>query len=397
MEPQSTLHPFGCGSRRTRRFRIHFSANSVLPVGRKIETYLFSRSLGVFVNTFLGYYGSFTVLSQLCEISRMKKSKWISRLSLLVLCLLSATTMGSWTQFPRNFQAADDLVREVNSLRASLGLSAYRVNSILMMTAQQHADYLASIESTTYYGEDGSRPYQRALAAGYPVSGDLTFGGTFSESIYAGSNLSPAQVVGIWQGIARDLNTLTSPAFEDMGVGIAENGGVAYFVLDVGTATSDLSTIGNLDAPLEKETMPAGTGTPEVVVLSSTPLEDGTVYHLVRAGEALWSIASAYDMTVEELRKKNRLTSDDIFEGQKLLIHQPPAETPSAIPTITVTLGIPTSTSTRPMPPSPTLTFTPQPIAPDSTGSGFLIVLGIVFVAITAAGMGTWLSRKTQL
>lgn len=326
----------------------------------------------------------------------MKKSNSNSRISLLLLCLLSATSVASLSLHPRNFQAVDDMVNEVNSLRASLSLPAYRVNSILMTIAQQHADYLASIESTKYYGEDGSRPYQRALAAGYPVSGDLTFGGTFSESIYAGTKLSPAQVVGIWQGIERDSNTLTSPAYQDMGVGIAVKGEVTYFVLDVGASSSDPAPGVSFETASTTGAPPTGSGTPEVVVLTVTPLEDGSVYHVVQSGEAQWSIANAYGITVEELRKMNRLTSEDIFEGQRLLIFQPTLETPTTLPTITVTLGIPTSTATRRMPPSPTPTVTPQPVAPDSTGNGFLVVLGIVAAALFAAGLGTILGRKNQ-
>src|SRR5574341_2423242 len=91
---------------------------------------------------------------------------------------------------------AYDLIDAVNALRASKGLAAYQVNSILMQTAQAQAEYMSSTGNITHYGPDGSRPFQRALAAGYPVAGDLSLGGWFSENIQGGVTLSPREEIG---------------------------------------------------------------------------------------------------------------------------------------------------------------------------------------------------------
>ena len=65
-----------------------------------------------------------------------------------------------------------DLVSAVNALRASNGLPAYNVNSILMTIAQNQADYLASTGGADmgHVGLGGTLPYQRALNAGYEVA-----------------------------------------------------------------------------------------------------------------------------------------------------------------------------------------------------------------------------------
>jgi LysM repeat protein len=47
----------------------------------------------------------------------------------------------------------------------------------------------------------------------------------------------------------------------------------------------------------------------------------GTKYHIVRAGETLYSISRGYGLSVDELRKFNDLKNDiTIYPGQKLII-----------------------------------------------------------------------------
>ena len=127
---------------------------------------------------------------------------------------------------------------------------------------------------------------------------------------------------------------------------------------------------------------------------TSTPLDDGTVYHIVKSNEALWSIALAYDLTVEELKRLNQLSSNDIFIGQKLLIRKIVQSTPTLEPSVTVTLGIPTSTATRPLTPTSTFTPTPLPTPPASRRVGEMVVGGIVAVALMGAALGAWLGRR---
>ena len=91
--------------------------------------------------------------------------------------------------------SAYDLINAVNALRASRGLPAYSINSTLMSVAQAHSDYQAAIGTVTHYGPGGTRPFQRALAAGYPVAGDLSLGGFYSENIQGGPGLTAQSAV----------------------------------------------------------------------------------------------------------------------------------------------------------------------------------------------------------
>jgi uncharacterized protein YkwD len=293
-------------------------------------------------------------------------------------------------------QTASDVIDEVNALRAEQGLRPYEVHPILMKIAQSHADYQASTGIVTHYGENGSRPYQRALDAGYPVDGDLSTGGFFSENVDAGRNLSASEVVEGWQGDSLNRNTMISADLQDIGVGVAIADGVTYYTLVAGKASETAVLASASPASGSGDPFASTTGTPSTLqpLATNTITEDGTVYHIVQANEALWSIALAYETTIDELKRLNRLVTDDIYEGQKLVISKQEVETPTPQPSITVTLGIPTSTATVPVTPSATPTSTPIPTPPASRERGGQIVGGIVLVAVIAAGLGAWLGRR---
>jgi len=287
-----------------------------------------------------------------------------------------------------------DLIAEVNALRASNGLAAYNVHPILMQIAQSHVNYQAATGSTTHYGADGSRPFQRALAAGYSVAGDLSLGGFFSENIIAGSNLSPEAAVAAWSGDAPHLNTMLSPNLQDVGAGVATSGGLTYYTLDAGLASG---------SPVSY-TPPAGAivGTPGTAIVSqfmlpvevSTPLGSGAVYHEVQFGQTLWSIAIAYDTTVEQIKSFNNLTGIDIYEGQKLVVKHVPTPAPSPSRTVSPTARSGSASSTVVAPILSSATTTPIPAAPTTPRTGGAVVLAIIVTALLGAGLGTWISLR---
>ena len=259
-----------------------------------------------------------------------------------------------------------------------------------MSVAQSHADYIASTGVVTHFGANGEHPYQRAIAAGYPVAGDLSLGGLFSENIASGLELSASSVVKDWQSDSDHLTTMISPDLKDIGVGVAIANGTTYYVLDAGVSTSD-----PVVAPTSSPVIATSTvGTQFANVIVSTALENGEVYHVVQLKEALWSIALAYNTTIEQIKSLNGLASDEIFAGQKLLIQKPVTDTPTPTVVVSATFGIPTSTITQPVPPTVTSTATPLPIPPASRQKGGIAVGVIVLIALLAAGIGSWLGRK---
>ncbi|MDD2923161.1 MAG: LysM peptidoglycan-binding domain-containing protein [Anaerolineales bacterium] len=278
------------------------------------------------------------------------------------------------------------LIEEVNAARVANNLPPYRVDDKLMGIAQTHADRIAKAGFLSHYARSLA-PYQRAIEARYPVAGDLSRGGLFSENIDAGANLLPADLVKKWMGDSANRIALFSADYEDIGAGVATDKGITYYVLDVGAALENSELLNTV------------TPTPSGIIVTSAPLEDGTIYHVVRQKESLWGIALAYGITIDDLKRLNKLSSDDIYEGQKLLIHKPKPEevkTPTPGVTFTATFGIPTSTATQPAAPTVTSTATPQPIPPASRQSGGIAAGVIILIALLGAGIGSWLGNKKQ-
>lgn len=170
-----------------------------------------------------------------------------------------------------------------------------------MNIAQSQAEYISSTGVMTHFDVNGLRPYQHAIEAGYSVAGDLSVGGFFAENLHSGVGLSPAGAVAFWKGDPSQLNTMLSTNFKEAGAGMTLADGVTYFVLDAGAengtpAATSTATLSSSEAIISTA---GAAGTPAVVVMLSTPLDSGEVYHLVQKNEALWSIALAYHTTIE--------------------------------------------------------------------------------------------------
>lgn len=290
--------------------------------------------------------------------------------------------------------SSNELIVAVNSLRVANGLPPYNPHPILMQIAQAHADYMAASGSVTHFGPGGERPFQRALNAGYPVAGDLSLGGYFSENILAG-RFSPVRAVQIWQGDGPHLNTMLSPSLKDIGAGVTKVGEFIYYVIDAGLASNAQT----------KFTPSVPVGTPDepsfsqfiVPVVTSTADETGLVYHEVQSGQSLWGIAIAYGTKIDEIRRLNNLQTDaPIFPGDRLLVRKDVVPNPidkieTASSTIGPTVVITQESPSIPAPSTETFQPTSQPLENSGTSSSIGIMVGIILVTMTVAGLLTWL------
>ena len=293
-----------------------------------------------------------------------------------------------------------DLVSAVNALRASNGLAAYNVNSILMTIAQNQADYLASTGGASgHVGPGGTLPYQRALNAGYAVAGALP-PGLFSENWDEASSVQSA--IKTWEGDSAHRIALYSTNLVDIGGGVASGGGMTFYVIDTGDSTGSKAPSSSTGS---SATMVVINGTPALqgqmipMAIVSTPNQAGEVYHIVQEGQALWQIAIAYKVKINDIKTLNKLSSDVIYPGQKLLIMHAATLTPvppTSVPTLDLstftplaTLEVATETVTS------TSTATPTP--PAQSRSGAAVVGGIIFIALIAAGLITWIGRQRPI
>ncbi len=263
---------------------------------------------------------------------------------------------------------AYQVIALVNQVRASYGLPALQANSALMAAAQGHSDYQASIGTVTHSGKGGSTPLQRAIAAGYGGGAKVYV----SENIYSGNKASPSQAVNWWTGDGIHLQTMINPNATDAGAGVAQNGNTVFYTLLVGYVAGSPGS-GSIKPPSSGGTK-APTAPPFIPIVTSTPNADGSVVHVVQAGQALWNIAAIYKVPLAELLALNGLTENSfIYPGDKILVRKAEA-TPTAelidSPTPTLTMTAPLSTPTEQMPSVGTQTATPTLFTPQiSTGT----------------------------
>jgi uncharacterized protein YkwD len=291
------------------------------------------------------------------------------------------------TPASQHLSTPDEVIAAVNALRATYGLPPYLPNSILMTIAQQQAEYNLSIGTGTHYSENGLRPFERALQAGYAVAGDLSYGGFFSENITAGVGLNAEGAVENWTGDDPHLNTMISTNLQDIGAGVAVAGDTYYYVIDCGLSTGETPAT-FVPPPTYK--------TPVATMVPNTPNADGSITYIVRPGDTALGIAIAYGLSLTDLLAMNGLTDKSvIYPNQKIILRSvytptptQPTGTPTKRPTITPWPTY-TRTPTRTLVP-PTLTRVPGlPVS-----SARSVVATIAISAFVIAALLATLGRK---
>jgi len=230
------------------------------------------------------------------------KSKHRPLILLLVILVLAALLTMPTTSFAQA-ETAYDLINTVYVLRDSQGLAPYQIDTALMAYAQQHSDYQASILQSTHSHSDGTVSLNVGVyenAAG----GDSGFL-TMSVVVYE-----------IWADPVH-MKTMTGFSTGVIGAGMAvDTNNTMYITLNVRPG----DTITTVVPPAAE---PTAVVAPALNLVTSTPNADGSVTHVVRDGESLWSIATAYGVSVEQIQNLNGMTSDFtvINIGQNLLIY----------------------------------------------------------------------------
>jgi LysM repeat protein len=259
---------------------------------------------------------------------------------------------------------AGEIISRINAYRSNNGLYAYETNQVLMRIAQAQSDYQASIQSVTHTGPGGTRPVDRAYAAGYGGGNTVWV----SEIIYGGTQASVDSAMSWWKESAVHNSSMLSSQYLEVGAGVASSGGSTYYTVVMGYVAGT--------APEESDAPEAsavdGDGAPAVVpfnpVMPAEPGEDGSIIHQVQAGQSMWTIAAVYEIPLEQLLELNDLTQSSFLQPGQELIIRPPQE---AISTPTATVG-PTNTPTPP-PPTRTPQGTPLPRPTTTTLDGIAL------------------------
>jgi uncharacterized protein YkwD len=259
----------------------------------------------------------------------MSVAKKMAGSLIAAVCLLVPGITPTFAAPPAQSGDAALVIELINQLRAEYGLAPYVVHQTLMAVAQAHAEYEAAYDILSHTGADGSRPLDRALAAGYGVPGS-TF---MHENIYAGTNAAPYDALAWWRNSPLHLQGMTQTGVREIGVGVARSASdVVYYVAMFGLRVGEEPA-----ASSEPVAVPTSASLPENPARVVTPVElatagpDGAIWHEVKSGQAVWHIAQAYHVDVYVLLEQNGLseTSALIHPGDLLLIQPAPPPTPS--------------------------------------------------------------------
>lgn len=282
-----------------------------------------------------------------------------------------------YLSYPQLVSAQDetpyDIIAEVNALRASLGLEPYVIDPWIMAYAQDHADYIAETQHSTHEHRDGSVAQDIGLNENV-AGGDVGY-------------ITPYIAVNeIWADWGH-RHILVDFATGSVGAGVAlAADGQIHYVLNVRQGSGSMSGSPVPGGPAVVDTTPR----PFEPFVTSTPAPDGRIIHVVQSGQALWSIAISYGVTVDEIRALNGIAEDStvLYIGQKLVIRKNVTVTPEVTDTASPT----TAPTVTPSPnPTDTLlpTWTPTPTPAGGLGnSGGLPMVVAIILAVLAGLAG---------
>jgi LysM repeat protein len=182
----------------------------------------------------------------------------------------------------------------------------------------------------------------------------------------------------------------------DLGLGPGNNQVTVSFLWTEGWDASKAKPGSNTSAPVQAS---APASNAAIGWETATVNPDGSIIHLVKAGQTLVGIATVYNVPLADLLALNGLTMQSIIQPGDRIVVKPasPTLTPTATAADTAT---PTSrpTKTPTAAPSPTIAPAPSPqptplsFAPDSNkkSPADWILPGILFVGLVGLGLLTW-------
>jgi len=202
----------------------------------------------------------------------------------------------------------------MNTLRVAHGLPALIEDPIINAVAQSTAETMAANSMSWHIGDVRGR----IAAAGY--GGGAT---VWATENFAVGNMSIDRIMQAWAD-PDHMRPAVNPAYCHVGAGVAQAPDGRYYYILQAAYTSE-HACGEYNSGVDD----SGTGTNSnppvsqiiIPVKIATPDEAGKIFHIVQSGQSFWSIAIAYQITIDDLEVWNNLSRDNgLFIGQELFI-----------------------------------------------------------------------------
>lgn len=304
-----------------------------------------------------------------------------------------------------------DLINAVNDLRLENGLPILNAHPALMGVAQWEANAIAA-GAPGHTRPPGLTLGQWMISYGYPLGGNIALDGYRSENWVGGREMTVDEAIISWLGDAPHTNTMLSPNRSDIGAGVAvvqDEQGITkyYYVIETALQTRDgqqqyealvlLTALPQTQAAFYGDATQAAAAllVPQYMVPVSvaTARPDGDVIHEVQYGQTLWSIAIAYGVKIEGIKRLNNFTDDDVFPDQNLLVQKAATQ---PVPTGTAIVS-PTARQTSFLP-SPTVSLMPTPKTEagqiESSSNSISILTMFIALVLLIPGALVWLYLK---
>jgi len=225
------------------------------------------------------------------------------------------TVQAEHSSTPAKQVSAYELIIAMNTLRVSYGLPALIEDPIINAVAQSTAQTMAVNNMSWHIGDVRGR----IAAAGYGGGGTVWATENFAVS---SSGMGIDEIMAVWAD-PDHMRPAVEPNYCNIGAGVATANGKTYYVLQAAyvggqECGSYSSSSGGTSQP--------GTGSvlvPQIIipVKIATPDADGKIYHVVQAGQSFWSIAIAYQITIQDIETWNNISRNiPLQAGQRLFI-----------------------------------------------------------------------------
>ena len=323
----------------------------------------------------------------------------------LVLSFLPANKVSAHPSAQDGAPTPSQVIEAVNALRLAHGLTPLSVHPVLMQIAQFQAD-----AGGGHVRPNGLALGQWLVMLGYPLSGDLSLDGYRSENW--GMAQTTDEIISMWLSDEPHTNTMLSVYRSDIGAAVVVTEDQTYIIVietalqtNSGRQQSDayaiLTGIPMTQAAYSADATQSAENSllPQNVIPVSlnTAFPDGKVYHEVKYGQTLWSIAVTYGTTIKQIQQLNNLSDTTVQPGQKLLVLTG-ATQPAPASSIGTTVSPPPSFSTPTVLPANTATpkpaqeYTEQDKQKDTFG-----IIGIAIAALFLGGIFTAMTKKKPI